>query len=55
VRKFLSQVREPVVPFTYGKDIIKCLEDPNKAGNFSSLIGDLPIVGLIKFCHINEI
>lgn len=54
VRRFLAQVREPVVPFTYGKDIIKCLEDTSKACNLTSLIGDLPTAHMDTLAHLTR-
>nr|CAD2124050.1 unnamed protein product [Meloidogyne enterolobii] len=52
VRNFLAQVREPVIPFTYGKDIIKCQENTSNAGNLNSLIGDLPTAHMDTLAHL---
>lgn len=53
VRKFLGQIREPVIPYSYGKEICGLLDVEDEDQSWlSRVVEDLPVVG--QFCDIKK-
>lgn len=59
VKMFLERIRDPVIPFSYGEEIISAVGTPKGKQNLSQILNDLPIAHkdtLTYLCrHFNHI
>ena len=47
IKMFLERIRDPVIPFSYGEEIVSAVGTLKGKQNLSQILNDLPIVNLL--------
>jgi hypothetical protein len=52
IKKFLAQIREPVIGKSYGKEIVKCLSNSVTIQNLQACVEELPLAHIDTLGHL---